>query len=72
MDPIEARRISIREDVLFFVQIFIILIIMITSIINITLKTGNEHLWSGLLCTSLGLVLPHPKLCKRLSATQIK
>jgi hypothetical protein len=72
MDQSEGRRISIREDVLFFVQIFIILIIMITAIINITLKTGHDHLWSGLLCTSLGLVLPHPKLCKRLGMPEIK
>ncbi len=46
----------------FVSQIIILLIVIITSIINISLGVGDEKIWITLLSTSLGVVLPNPSV----------
>ncbi len=46
----------------FVSQTVILLIIIITSIVNISLGVGDEKIWITLLSTSLGVVLPNPSV----------
>ncbi len=51
-----------RSRLAFVSQIVILLIVIITSIINISLGVGDEKIWITLLSTSLGVVLPNPSV----------
>ena len=56
-----GRRVSKTETV-FFSQIIIIYIVIVTCIINLSLERGNSNLWTSLLSSSLGYLLPNPKI----------
>ena len=51
-----------RSKVEFFSQVIILYIIIIACLVNITLKQGNRELWCGLLGSSIGYLLPSPRL----------
>ena len=53
-----------KTDAVFFSQIIIIYIVVITCIINLSLEKGNSNLWTALLSSSLGYLLPNPKIKK--------
>ena len=53
----------------FIFQIIIIYIVIITCIINLSLKNGTSELWVSLLSYSLGCILPSPKI-KKINSTQ--
>jgi hypothetical protein len=40
----------------------IIFIVVCTSLINLTLGYGNQNLWTVVLTSSLGYVMPNPKI----------
>ena len=47
----------------FVAQITIIFIVIISAILNLSLgNTEQTHLWTSLLSTSLGLLLPNPSI----------
>ena len=46
----------------FFFQVALIFIVVITSIDNLILGSEKTHLWIALLSSSLGYILPAPKL----------
>lgn len=48
--------------ILFVFQSIVILIIICISAYNLTINTGDTNLWTALLSSSLGYVLPNPKL----------
>ena len=48
----------------FWSQIFIIYIVIITCIVNLSIANGNSNLWTALLSSCLGYILPNPKLKK--------
>lgn len=50
------------ELILFTAQIFMIVIVSIAAIINLSLGYGNENLWTVLLTSGMGIVMPNPKL----------
>jgi len=50
---------------LFFAQIFILIIVILSSIINISLNNTNRVFWTSLLCSSIGYVLPSPSWKKK-------
>jgi len=50
-----------KREVVFFAQVFLIYIVVITSLVNITLGSTSE-LWVVLLTSSLGYLLPNPSL----------
>jgi len=54
-----------RDEIVFFVQVVIIYTIVVTSIYNLTTGHKDGHLWTALLSSSLGYVLPNPSLAKK-------
>jgi hypothetical protein len=50
-----------RSEIVFFCQMVILFIVIVTSIINLSLGAQSE-LWLILLSTSLGAILPNPNL----------
>ena len=53
-----------RSEIVFFCQTFIIYVVVVTSLVNITLQNGPLNLWIALLASGLGYLLPHPSLDK--------
>lgn len=51
-----------KAQVVYFSQIIIIYIIIITCILNLSLKNGDSNLWTALLSSCIGYILPSPKL----------
>jgi hypothetical protein len=52
-----------KSEVVFFMQVILIYIVVITSIVNLTLYKEDEgKLWTALLSSSLGYLLPNPTL----------
>lgn len=55
-----------KSEFVFMVQVMLIYIVVITSIVNLTINTGiDDKLWTALLSSSLGYILPNPSLKKR-------
>lgn len=50
------------DHLLFVVQVLVILIVVITSVVNLTIENGNLNLWTALLSSCLGYILPNPKI----------
>lgn len=50
------------ELILFTAQIFLIVIVSFASIINLSLGYGNQNLWTVLLTSGMGIMMPNPKL----------
>lgn len=50
------------EAILFAVQVIVILLVVIVSLVNLTLEIGQLNLWTVLLTSCLGYILPNPKL----------
>ena len=53
-----------QTEIVYFCQIIIVYVIIITSIINLSLQNGSSELWISLLSSCIGYVLPSPKLKK--------
>jgi hypothetical protein len=51
-----------KSEGVFFSQIIILYIVVITCIVNLSLANGNSNLWTALLSSSLGYMLPTPSL----------
>ena len=58
-----GRRVP-RSEIVFFCQTFIIYVVVVTSLVNITLQNGPLNLWIALLGSGLGYLLPHPSFDK--------
>lgn len=58
-----GRRVP-RSEIVFFCQTFIIYIVVITALVNLTLQNGPINLWIALLGSGLGYLLPHPSMDK--------
>ena len=43
-----------RSEIVFFCQTFIIYVVVVTSLVNITLQNGPLNLWIALLASGLG------------------
>ena len=48
------------EVVLFAVQVTVILIVICTCLVNLTIGNGNKILWTVILSSSIGYILPNP------------
>lgn len=54
-----------KSEFVFFCQVLLIYIVVITSIVNLTINGGEEgKLWTALLSSSIGYLLPSPSLDK--------
>lgn len=51
-----------QSQVVYFSQIIILYVIIITCILNLSLKNGDSNLWTALLSSSIGLILPNPRI----------
>ena len=51
-----------RVEVVFFTQVFLIYIIVTACVVNLSLGRGDSNLWTCLLSSCLGYLLPNPKL----------
>ena len=54
-----------QSKVVFFSQVTILYIIILTCLVNISVGSENFNLWSTLLASSIGYLLPSPKLKDR-------
>ena len=53
-----------KTEIVYFSQIFIVYVIIITPIANLSLQNGSTELWISLLSSCIGHALPNPKLKK--------
>ena len=53
-----------KSEVVYFVQVVLIYIVVATSIVNLTMNKGDGKLWTALLSSCLGYILPNPSLKK--------
>lgn len=53
-----------KDQIVFFIQVIPIYIVICCSIANLMLGRGDEHVWLVLLSSSLGYLLPNPKISK--------
>ena len=51
-----------RSEIVFFTQVIIVYIVIIVSIVNLTLGHADNKLWIALLSSSIGYLLPNPKI----------
>ena len=56
-----------KNEVIFICQVVILYIVILTCIVNLSLKNGDSNLWTALLSSSLGIMLPQPTLSKKKS-----
>ena len=54
-----------KSEIVFFCQVIILYTVIITSIFNLTKGNGDSNLWTALLSSSLGHLLPHPTIKKK-------
>ena len=59
-----------RNEIVFICQVVILYIVILTCIVNLSIGNGDSNLWTALLSSSLGLMLPAPSFSK--SKTQIR
>lgn len=67
--PLLGQRLP-QKCVVFFCQVAIIFIVIITSIVNLSLPSRNaadDKLWIALLSSSIGYLLPSPNLGGRIT-----
>ncbi len=51
-----------RSEIVFFSQTLIVLIVILASVYNITKNHENVTLWTALLSSCLGYILPNPSM----------
>ena len=51
-----------KTEIQFITQVIIIYIVIITCIINLSLANGDSNLWTALLSSCLGYMLPNPSI----------
>ena len=54
--------VSPREEIVFLCQVVVLYTVILTSIYNLTTGHENSNLWTALLSSSLGYLLPNPTL----------
>ena len=56
-----GRRVP-RSEIVFACQMILVYIVVCASIINLSMELGDSNLWTALLSSCLGYILPNPKL----------
>jgi hypothetical protein len=51
-----------KSEIAYFSQVIIIYLVIITCIVNLSIKNGDSNLWTALLSSCLGYILPAPKI----------
>ncbi len=50
-----------KQEIVYLSQVIILYIVILTCIINLSIDSTNQ-LWSSLLATALGILLPNPSI----------
>jgi len=53
---------SFPETALFFCQVLAIFVVICVSLLNLSLQWGNQQLWTVMLTSCLGYIMPNPRL----------
>lgn len=53
-----------RTEIVFFTQMLLVYAVVITCLVNLTVGNDHHTLWVALLSSSLGYVMPSPKIKK--------
>jgi len=59
-----GRRIP-KQEAVFISQVVLIYMVVITCIFNLSLPSENSNLWTALLSSSIGYILPNPSIKNR-------
>ena len=59
--PVMEHKIAESELALFIVQVALIFVVVCVSLLNLTNQWGNQNLWTVLLTSSLGYIMPNPR-----------
>jgi len=51
-----------RSEIVFLCQVIILYTVIVVSIYNLTVGNANSNLWTALLSSCLGYLLPNPKI----------
>jgi hypothetical protein len=51
-----------KAELVYFSQILVILIVVIGSLYNLTQQKGDQQLWTALLSSCMGYLLPNPTI----------
>ena len=54
-----------NEEIGFFFQVIILYTVIVVSIYNLTVGHGDSTLWTALLSSSLGYMIPNPSLKRK-------
>lgn len=54
-----------KQEVVYFCQVILIYIVVITCIVNLTLQRDEGKVWTALLSSCLGYLLPNPTIKPR-------
>ena len=58
-----------KEVIIYFCQVLMVYIVVITSIINLCISDTNTCLWSSLVSASVGYLLPSPSISRKQKMT---
>lgn len=59
----EHTKSQIKSDVVIFTsQVLLLFIVVVTSLVNLSLDRGNTNLWTMILTSCLGYMMPNPRL----------
>ena len=51
-----------RQEVVYFSQTLLIYLVTLTCLINLSVGIGESNLWTALLGSCLGYIMPHPSM----------
>lgn len=51
-----------KSEIVYFCQMIVVYVIIITSIANLSMQNGKSELWITLLSSAIGYALPSPTL----------
>ena len=53
-----------KQEIVYLCQVILLYIVILTCIVNLSIENGNSNLWTALLSSSLGYMLPNPSMKK--------
>lgn len=51
-----------NSEIVYFCQMIVVYIIIITSVVDLSLRNGSSELWIPLHSSTIGYILPNPSL----------
>jgi FtsH-binding integral membrane protein len=53
-----------KSEIVYFCQMIVVYVIIVTSIVNLSLQNGKNELWITILSSAIGYALPTLKVAK--------